>query len=198
MHPSRSARRRRFDIASQIFEIEGDAEHPRKLVAGLRIEIGVTAACVDRTVSDANIRQARGLVSANRDVAGDIGHEVVDAGVPFQLEHRREIRKAPCRIADVVGQRPEGALLPHGHRGHAGQGPCQTGADDAIARHEGHRGLAAEHRRRNVEDGTTKPRLAIASIFKFRLALSVTLAGTLLSVNSRAPATSAPAETEVW
>ena len=33
-------------------------------------------------------------------------------------------------------------------RGHAGQGPRQAGADDAIGCHEGHRGLAAEHRRR--------------------------------------------------
>ena len=74
-------------------------------MAGLRIEIGVAAAGVDRAVSDANIRQARGLVSANRDVAGDIGHVVVDAGVPAQLEYRYQIPKAPCRVADGVGPR---------------------------------------------------------------------------------------------
>ena len=74
-------------------------------MAGLRIEIGVAAAGVDRAVSDAYIRQARGLVSANRDVARDIGHVVVDAGVPAQLEHRRQIPKAPCRVAEGVGPR---------------------------------------------------------------------------------------------
>ena len=70
-----------------IFEIVGEAEHAREFVAGLRIKIGVTAAGVDRAVSDADIRQTRGLVSANRDVAGDIGRVVVDAGVPAQLEN---------------------------------------------------------------------------------------------------------------
>jgi hypothetical protein len=53
-------------------------------MAGLRIEIGVAAAAVDGAVSDANIRQAVGLISANRNVAGDVGHVVVDAGVPAQ------------------------------------------------------------------------------------------------------------------
>ena len=133
-------------LRRSIFEIVGDAEHPRKFVAGLRIEIGVTAAGVDRAVSDANIRQVRGLVGANRDVAGDVGHEVVDAGVPFQLEHRRQIPKAPCRIADVVEPRPEGSAAEWRHRGHAGQGPCQAGADDAIGCYQGHRRLAAEYR----------------------------------------------------
>ena len=74
-------------------------------MAGLRIEIGVAAAGVDRAVSDADIRQTRGLISADRDVAGDVGHEVVDAGVPFQLEHRVQIPKAPCRVADAVEPR---------------------------------------------------------------------------------------------
>ena len=147
MHPSRSAGRRRSDIASHVFlEIVGEAEHAREFVAGLRIEIGVAAAGVDRAVSDAYIRQARGLVSANRDVAGDVGHVVVDAGVPFQLEHRRQIPKAPCRVADGVGPR-EGNGVAERARGHAGQGPRQAGADDAIGCHEGHRRLAAEHRR---------------------------------------------------
>ena len=82
-------------------------------MAGLRIEIGVAAAGVDRPVTDTNIRQARGLVGANRDVAGDVGHVVVDAGVPAQREHRYQIPKAPCRVADAVGSH-EGVLPPPG------------------------------------------------------------------------------------
>ena len=38
----------------------------------------------------------------------------------------------------------------------------------------------------------------MALMFKFRFALTVRLPGTLPSVNSRARATSAPADTEVW
>src|SRR5882724_6896380 len=67
-----------------ILEIVGESEHAGEFVAGLRIEIGVAAAGVDRAVSDAYIRQAIGLVSANRDVAGGVDHVVVDAGVPAQ------------------------------------------------------------------------------------------------------------------
>ena len=109
MHPSRSAGRRTLILRRSILEIVGEAEHAGEFVAGLRIEIGVAAAGVDRAVSDAQIRQARGLVSANRDVAGDVGHEVVDAGVPAQGELRYQIPKAPCRVADGVGSR-EGRL----------------------------------------------------------------------------------------
>ena len=43
---------------------------------------------------------------------------------------------------------PKGAAAEWRHRGHAGQRPRQAGADDAIGCHQGHRGLAAEHRRR--------------------------------------------------
>ncbi len=72
-------------------------------MAGLRIEIGVAAAGVDRAVSDAQIRQAVGIVSADRYIAGDVGHVVVDARVPAQGELRHQIPKAPCRVADGVG-----------------------------------------------------------------------------------------------
>src|SRR6185503_8119050 len=96
-------------LRRSILGIVGEAEHTGEFVAGLRIEIGVAAAGVDRAVSDADIRQARGLVSANRDVAGDVGHVVVDAGVPAQCELRYQIPTAPCRVADGVGPR-EGSV----------------------------------------------------------------------------------------
>src|SRR6267142_6721361 len=56
-------------LRRSILEIVGEAEHAGEFVAGLRIEIGVATAGVDRAVSDAYIRQAVGIVSANRDVA---------------------------------------------------------------------------------------------------------------------------------
>src|SRR5436309_12417337 len=105
-------------LSGSVLEIVGEAEHAGEFVAGLRIEIGVGAAGVDRAVSDSNIRQARGLVSANLDVAGDIGHEVVDAGVPAQCELRYQIPKSPCRVADGVGPR-EGSDAAERPRDHA-------------------------------------------------------------------------------
>jgi hypothetical protein len=63
------------------------------------------------------------------------------------LEYWYQIPKAPCRVADGVGPR-EGNGGAERPRGHAGQGPRQAGADDAIDSQEGHRRLAAEHRRR--------------------------------------------------
>ena len=44
---------------------------------GLRIEIGVTRATVDRCVTDAKIGQTLRFVCAHRDIAGDVGHDVV-------------------------------------------------------------------------------------------------------------------------
>ncbi|MGY3118133.1 hypothetical protein ACVWXQ_002070 [Bradyrhizobium sp. S3.14.4] len=105
-------------LRCSVLEIVGEAEHAGEFVAGLRIEIGVAAADVDRGVSDAYIRQAIGLVSANRDVAHDIGHVIVDAGVPAQLEYRRHIPKAPCRVADRVRPR-EGDVVAERAREHA-------------------------------------------------------------------------------
>lgn len=83
-------------------------------MAGLRIEIGIAAAAaVDRAVPDANVRQAVGLVSANRDAAGDLGHVVVDAGVPAQGELRHHIRKAHV-VSLMLSDREKVTLLPNG------------------------------------------------------------------------------------
>ena len=85
-----------------IGEIVGEAEHPRELVPGLRIEIGVAAAGVDRAMPDTDIRKTRGVVGPDRYVAGDVGHVVVDACVPTQGEYRQQIAKAPSRIVETV------------------------------------------------------------------------------------------------
>ena len=60
----------------------------------------------------------------------------------------------------MVSDRAKGTLLPNGARGHAGQGPRQAGADDAIGCHEGHRRLAAEHRRREYIGRDHKAKIA--------------------------------------
>src|SRR5262249_39623546 len=83
-------------------EIVCEAEHAGELVPGLRIEIGVAAAGVDRPVTDADVRQARRIVGPDRDVAGDIGHVIVNAVVPAQRCDRQEISKAGHRVADAV------------------------------------------------------------------------------------------------
>src|SRR5262249_48177399 len=51
-------------VGIRIPEIVGEAEHRRELVPGLRIEVGVTAAAVDRPVPDAEIGEPAGVVRA--------------------------------------------------------------------------------------------------------------------------------------
>src|SRR6516162_238127 len=88
-----------------IGEIVGEAEHPRELVPGLRIEIGVAAAGVDRAMPDTDIRKTRGVVGPDRYVAGDVGHVVVNAVVPPQRCYRQDISEAGHRVADAVEAR---------------------------------------------------------------------------------------------
>jgi hypothetical protein len=90
-------------------EIVGEAEHAGEFVAGLRIEIGVAAAGVDRGVSDAHIRQARGLVSANRVVAGDVGHVVLTPA--FQRNWNIGSRSPKPHVVSLkVSDRAKGTL----------------------------------------------------------------------------------------
>jgi len=45
-------------------------------------------------VADAEIGQLGRVVAADCDVAGDAGHEVVDAVVPAHIEHRHNVAEA--------------------------------------------------------------------------------------------------------
>src|ERR1700676_2021321 len=74
---------------------------------GHGIEIGIAAAGVDSVVPDPEVCQAGRAVDADRYVSGDIGHVVVDAGVPAQRELRHHISKAPRRVADIIETRTE-------------------------------------------------------------------------------------------
>src|ERR1700675_4478067 len=113
---------------------------------GRRIEISVASACVDRTVPDTYIRQSVGLVGSNRYVAGDVGHVVVDAGVPAQSELRDQIAKTPRRIADTVRSHERDATAARSCYV-TRQLACQSGAYDTVGCDKGCRSLASEHRR---------------------------------------------------
>src|SRR5262249_32901013 len=83
-----------------IAEIVGEAEHAGGFVPGVRIEIGVAAAGVDRAMADADVRQARRVVGTDRNIAGDVGHVIVNAAVPAQRRYRQNISEAVHRVAD--------------------------------------------------------------------------------------------------
>src|SRR5262249_19236523 len=74
-----------------ILEIPGESKNRRELVTEFLVEIGVADAAVDRAMADADIRQIAGTVQADWNVAGDIGHVVIDAGVPAIDENRNQI-----------------------------------------------------------------------------------------------------------
>jgi hypothetical protein len=71
-------------------------------MAGRRIKISVATACVDCAVPDTYILQTVGVVGADRYIAGDVGHVVVDARVPTQRELWNQITKAPGRTVEAV------------------------------------------------------------------------------------------------
>ena len=76
-------------------------------MAGLLIEIGVADAAVDGVVAETHICQIAGAVQADRDVAGQIGHVIVDAGVPAIGELWNEIgeRAATDNASDRLSAR---------------------------------------------------------------------------------------------
>src|SRR5262249_50665711 len=86
-------------------EIVGETEHAGEFMPGLRIEIGVPAASVDRAVPDANVGETRRVVGTDRYVAGDVRHVVVNARVPAQRRYRQDISEALHRVADAMEAR---------------------------------------------------------------------------------------------
>src|SRR5262249_26154517 len=86
-------------------EIVGEPEHAGEFMPGLRIEIGVAAASVDRAVTDADVGETRRVIGPHRYVAGDIGHVIVNAVVPAQRRYRQDICETGHRGADGVEAR---------------------------------------------------------------------------------------------
>src|SRR6516165_11961289 len=68
----------------------------------LLVEIGVAGAAVERAVPDADIREADRAVGADRNIAGQVGHDIVDTGIPTQRELRRQVPEARDHVADGV------------------------------------------------------------------------------------------------
>ena len=69
-------------------------------MAGFRIEISVADAAVDGAMAYADIRQVAGALQADRNVAGQINHVIVDAGIPAIGEYWNEIGKARRVLAE--------------------------------------------------------------------------------------------------
>src|SRR6516162_8291247 len=70
----------------------------------LLVEIGVAGAAVERAVPDADIREADRAVGADRNIAGQVGHDIVDTGIPTQRELRRQVPK-PVTTSLMVSNR---------------------------------------------------------------------------------------------
>src|SRR5262249_8604250 len=77
-----------------IDEVVGEATGHGKFAPGLRVEIGIGATGVDRAVAYADVGEVAGVVEADRNVAGDVEHVVVDALVPAQARLRVEVAEA--------------------------------------------------------------------------------------------------------
>ena len=77
-----------------VLEIPSESQDRREFVARLRIEIGVADSAVDGAVAETDICQIAGAVQADRNVAGQIGHVIIDAGIPTIGEHWNEIGEA--------------------------------------------------------------------------------------------------------
>ena len=72
---------------------------------GLLIEVGIAHTAVYRTMSDAEICQARRVICADWNVACPIDQEIVDASVPLQRRRRIQVAKTGDGAADTVGAR---------------------------------------------------------------------------------------------
>ena len=90
------------------------------------------------------------VVGPDRDIAGDIGHVVVNAGVPAQRGNRQDVPEAPHRVADAVGAREWERS--QWSRQRAGERSRQRRADAAIQSDRAHGCLAAENRRGECVD----------------------------------------------
>jgi hypothetical protein len=62
---------------------DGEPPDRGEFVACLLVEIGVTAAAVQRGVPDADVAEAGRVVVANRNVSGDIRHVIMIALIHF-------------------------------------------------------------------------------------------------------------------
>jgi hypothetical protein len=133
-------------LGGGIDEIVGQSGHRRKFIPGLLVEIGIAGAAVQRAVADADIREPGSVVGAGRNIAGQVGHDVMDAGIPAQRELRRQVPKTRHRVADRVEPGSGDRKRSDQHGG--GEGQVVGGPLAAVGRRQCDRRLTAENRRR--------------------------------------------------
>ena len=86
-------------IGVHVLKIVGEAERSREFVSGLRIEVSIGAADIDRIVADAEIGESARIVAAGRQVTRGIDEEIVDALIPAKIKLRHQIAEA----GDLIG-----------------------------------------------------------------------------------------------
>src|SRR6185312_2854864 len=88
-----------------VLQIVRESGRHRELVSCLLIEIGVSTTGIYCVVTDAEIGKTRRIVSAGRQVSGQIGHVVVNALIPAQRKHRDKIAESRHRVVCRAGSR---------------------------------------------------------------------------------------------
>jgi hypothetical protein len=63
-----------------------------------RVKLSVAATGVDGTVTDPNVGEAVGIIRPDGNIAGRIGHLIVDAVVPLQCDHGVEVAERRERV----------------------------------------------------------------------------------------------------
>src|SRR5215813_7479846 len=86
-------------VRAGVLEVIGHARHRRELSPVLLVQVGVSPARVDRAMTDADVREPFTVVGADRYIAGEVGHPVVDTARPRKAHDRVEISPSPHRVA---------------------------------------------------------------------------------------------------
>src|ERR1700693_5673117 len=85
----------------EILEVVGKAADARQFVSRCWVEVGVASAAVDGAVTEAEVGDAVWIVFAYGNVSGRVGHPVVNACVPLQRNHRRQVADSRQRVRDA-------------------------------------------------------------------------------------------------
>jgi hypothetical protein len=127
-------------IEIRIVEVVGEPADGGEFPSGLRIEIGVSGAAVDRPMPEAEIDDARRIVSTDRQVEHAVDHGVVKAVVPAQRRLHEHVAEACHGVAHASlggeADRPQ----------RAGDVGVDIGLLASIDREHVDRELSAEHR----------------------------------------------------
>src|SRR5882724_8650985 len=90
-------------VGGRVHEIIGEPCNCRKLMSFGWIEIGVPTAGINGTVPKPEVGQACRVIITNRNISGNVGHEIIDPVVPLQRRLRVQVAETRYGIADIVG-----------------------------------------------------------------------------------------------